>query len=169
MRLDATITVNGALADVAFTRELPTTADTIWSALTDPNHVARWLAELTIEPRIGGAITLVWPGEGEMNGVLDEFDAPHALGYSWQEGATVSHVRWSISNGLTDALLGLDHLNTPVREAIGFAAGWQSHLEALDAFIDGEPWTREQTRDRYHELSAQYRVALPELAVAEGA
>ena len=46
---------------VRFERHLDATADEVWAATTQPEPFARWLlAEASIEPRVGGAVTLRW-------------------------------------------------------------------------------------------------------------
>src|SRR5690242_10867609 len=50
-------------ASIRFERQLKASAEEVWTALTQPDPMSRWLgAEVRIQAEPGGAVQLRWPG-----------------------------------------------------------------------------------------------------------
>ena len=65
-----------------------TDIDDLWSALTDPRRLARWIVEVDGDLRLGGRIqarfTSSWAGAGR----IDVCEAPHHLAVTLSPGAS---------------------------------------------------------------------------------
>ena len=59
---------------VRFERRYDATPDEVWAALTEPEQVRNWFAEMTIEPRAGGRVTFEWSAGQKEEGVVRAFD-----------------------------------------------------------------------------------------------
>ncbi|HEY9375645.1 MAG TPA: SRPBCC family protein [Jiangellaceae bacterium] len=115
-----------------------TNIDDLWSALTDARRLARWIAEVKGDLRLGGHIharfTSAWDGPGR----IDVCQAPHRL--------TVTMSPDTPDETVIDATLVSEHDKTrlvieergiPLGELAYHGAGWQAHVEDLTAHIDG--------------------------------
>src|SRR5690242_1805336 len=58
----------------------------LWSALTDPTRLQRWLATVEGDLRLGGEITAVFTSSWTGPGRIDVCDAPHHLAVRWNAG-----------------------------------------------------------------------------------
>jgi uncharacterized protein YndB with AHSA1/START domain len=136
----------------------------LWAALTEPEELAKWLADAEFEARVGGSVHLVWPGSGEMRGTVQEYNVPSLLEYTWDESDGASLVRWEVaSSGDGRSTLRLVHSGTSKDGAAGFGAGWQSHLEALDVVMGGGSSSKAERDERYEALHPDYLKAIEEL------
>jgi hypothetical protein len=86
-------------------------------------------------------------------------DEGHSLELTWLEQEQESVLRLEIVPRETGCLLVLDHSRLAGAARIGFGAGWQAHLEALDALLSGGPdldwWARyEELRPGYEAREA---------------
>ena len=108
----------------------------LWSALTDPHRLARWVAEVEGELHLGGRIharfTSAWEGPGR----IDVCQAPHRLTVIMSPGTSDETV--------IEAMLAPEHDKTrlvieergiPLDELAYHGAGWQAHVEDLTAHI----------------------------------
>ena len=101
--------------------DYPQSIETVWRALTDPALVGQWLMTSDFEPRLGHRFsfrTKPAPGfSGIIECVVDEFDPPHRLGYTWWGGGgnPQTHVRVDLASLPHGTRLRLAHT--------GFAAG----------------------------------------------
>ncbi len=113
----------------------------IWRMLTDSAKLPEWLAPGRIEPSVGGAARLDF---AESRTVIDSqvtaYDAGRMLEYSWSSpGEPQRPVRWEIEPAGDGSRLTLT-LRTPAGEDPGRAcAGWEAHLEMLEAALEGVP------------------------------
>jgi len=55
-------TVNGDRATLTFERHLPYAADTVWSAITDPEQRRAWIGRTTLESHAGGQFEMIPSG-----------------------------------------------------------------------------------------------------------
>ncbi|MGA2970631.1 MAG: SRPBCC family protein [Acidimicrobiales bacterium] len=147
-----------------FDRVVATAPMELWAALTEPEELAKWLANAEFDASVGGAVHLVWPGSGEMRGTVQECNVPSLLEYTWDESDGSSLVRWEVaSSGDGQSTLRLVHSGASKDGAAGFGAGWQSHLEALDVVMSGGISEQAQRDARYEELHSAYLEAVAEL------
>jgi uncharacterized protein YndB with AHSA1/START domain len=140
---------------VRLERLLPGPIERVWAFLVEPDKRMRWFAGGPIEPRVGGAVKLVfqhtnitdepiperWKAAasgGEMIGTVTRWEPPHTLGYTWNEGGAASEVTFVLSEKGADVLLTLTHRQLPSREEmIDVSGGWHAHVNVLAALLDG--------------------------------
>jgi uncharacterized protein YndB with AHSA1/START domain len=134
-----------------------TTVEDLWSALTEPDRLARWLAEVSGDLRVGGhfhaRFTSGWEGPGR----VDVCERPHRLLAVLSPGRadeTVIEARLAAEPDRTR--LVVEERGLPLDEAAAQGAGWQAHVEDLAAHLAG----READRwfDRWNVLTPQYRL-----------
>jgi uncharacterized protein YndB with AHSA1/START domain len=113
----------------------------LWQMLTDPAKLAEWLAPGRIEPGFGGAARLAFADSGTViDSQVSAYDAGRLVEYSWSSpGEPARPVRWEIAPAGAGSRLTLT-LTTPAGEDPGRAcAGWEAHLEMLEAALEGVP------------------------------
>jgi uncharacterized protein YndB with AHSA1/START domain len=133
-----------------------TDIDDLWSALTDSRRLARWIAEVEGDLRLGGefhaCFTSGWDGPGR----VDVCEPPRRLLLTMSPGhedETVIEARLAPAGDQTS--LVIEERGLPLDDFAGHGAGWQAHVEDLAAHIAGrEPadW-----RSRWTELSPSYQ------------
>lgn len=132
----------------------------LWSALTEPRRLARWVAEVEGELHPGGHIrarfTSAWEGPGR----IDVCQAPHRLAVVLAPGtAEETVIEATLTPEHDRTRLVVEERGIPVDELASFGAGWQAHVEDLAAHLDGRPvadWTARWTalRPIYEGLTA---------------
>jgi uncharacterized protein YndB with AHSA1/START domain len=144
---------------VRFERLYDFTPDELWSALTDPQRLQRWLADTPrFEGREGGAVTIAFD-EGTTDGRVLTWDEPRVLEYEWRfPGEDESVVRFELHPQEAGTLLVLDHRRLGRDAGTGYSAGWHAHLDALAGEIELGGWQR-----RFEELLPTYRAQADEL------
>jgi len=150
------VSSDGPVAVVRFERWFTASAGELWSALTDPDRMGRWLgAEVSIVASAGGAIRLRWEEGEEMEGVITAFEPERLLAFTWGEPAlgVESAVRFELRPEGDRTLLIFEHVGVPADQAAGFGAGWHGHLDSLAATLAGRA---ADPRQRYRELAPEY-------------
>ena len=149
---------------VAFRRLYDFTAEELWSALTDPEQLGRWLARAPrFDRKVGGEVELVFGDGGDQrtSGRIVTWDEPHVLEYEWRfSGEDDSVVRFELHPQEFGTLLVLDHRKLGRSSGAGYSAGWHAHLDALARLYEfsDDAWTQ-----RYEELLPTYRAQADEL------
>ena len=140
-----------------------TSIDDLWSALTDPQRLARWVAEVNGDLRPGGdfraSFTSGWEGAGR----LDECEPPRRLLLTLdpgQEDETVIEAELFADGDQTR--LVVEERGLPLAELAAHGAGWQAHVEDLAAYLEGRE--RVDWRHRWIEITPSYRVRAAGLA-----
>ncbi|QDP98861.1 hypothetical protein FOE78_16425 [Microlunatus elymi] len=149
----------------------PTDIKDLWSAITDPDRLARWYGEVEGELRIGGAYRIHLEGPGLYGaGRIEVCDPPRRL----RVVSTETDESWRLGDALPDfddsidATLAADGDRTRlVIEATGmpldkiafYGAGWQLHAEHLADYLLGrepiaEPIRFEELLPSYQRLAA---------------
>ena len=125
-----------------------TDIDNLWSALTEPRRLARWVAEVDGDLSVGGAVhvrfTSGWDGPGR----IDVCQPPHRLTVTMTPGTAEETVIEAVLTAESDKThLVVEERGIPLEELPYHGAGWQAHLEDLTAHIAGaaaswkERWT----------------------------
>jgi uncharacterized protein YndB with AHSA1/START domain len=134
-----------------------TDVDDLWSALTEPRRLARWLGEVEGDLRLGGAFRARFFASGwEGTGRVEVCEPPHRL-------LVRTQVADEPDEGATEATLTADGEGTilvieepvPVDLLAEYGAGNQVHVEDLAAYVAGGE--RCDARARWEELIAGYR------------
>ena len=130
--------IDGERRALRFERVYDTTPGDLWSALTEPERLARWLAPGEIEPREGGAVEINFDDGGTVSGRVRVWDPPCVLEYEWHfSGESESVLRFELTASGDGTMLVLDHRQLGVDQAPGYGAGWHAHLDALDDLLRG--------------------------------
>ncbi|MDJ1114513.1 SRPBCC domain-containing protein [Microbacterium dauci] len=132
-----------------------TDIDDLWSAVTTPDRLARWMAEYSGDLRDGGSWEVASDGEIWGRGTVTSCDAPHAFTTTWHatgEQPTELVVRLEPAEGGTR--LVLEHTGI---QSIFYGAGWQTYLERLVTLLaGGEVGGEDAWQARYTELRPVY-------------
>jgi uncharacterized protein YndB with AHSA1/START domain len=128
---------------VVFERALSGAIEKAWAFLTETSRLPEWHGEGAIEPREGGAVSLMG---GHIRGVVTIWRPTQALGYTWnvfQPGRTVS--AWPVSYlefalKQADGGVALTLVHRPIPEAMQnqTAMGWHTMLDLIEAGLRGE-------------------------------
>jgi uncharacterized protein YndB with AHSA1/START domain len=159
-----TLRDDDGLRAVRFERLFDATPAELWRALTDPEEIGGWLAHAsrwTLEP--GGEYRLEFAGDAVTTGTVRAVEPGRLLELSWRyPGEPDSVLRLEIVPQEHGVKLVLDHRRLPVDATVGYGAGWQAHLEALERLLtaapagDADAWWRryEELRPAYERLAA---------------
>jgi uncharacterized protein YndB with AHSA1/START domain len=124
-----------------------TDIEDLWSALTDPARLARWVAEVDGDLRLGGRIHARFTSSWEGPGRIAACDAPHHLAVTLSPGEpeeTVIEATLAAEQGRTR--LVIEERGIPLGELPGHGAGWQAHAEDLAAYLAGSEAADWRTR-----------------------
>jgi uncharacterized protein YndB with AHSA1/START domain len=132
-----------------------TDIDDLWSALTDAQRLARWIAEVEGDLCLGGAFRAAFTSGWEGQGRVEACEPPRHLLVTMtpeQEEETVIEAVLTAEGDQTR--LVIEERGLPLEELAAHGAGWQAHLEDLAAYSAG----REPTdwRNRWNELTPAY-------------
>lgn len=146
---------------VRFERLYDYTPQELWRALTEPEQLRGWLADVThmqLEP--GGEVRLRFGDEPDGGGTawrVLQVDPERLLECEWHyPGEEPSVLRFECHPRERGTLLVLDHRRLADADAPGYAAGWHAHLDALANLFgstDGDWYLR------YSELRPGYEEA----------
>ncbi len=132
--LDGVLRRRDGLPAVRFDRRFATTAEDLWSAITEPARLARWLMPVGGELREGGRYTIDFGDDDLAEGTVLECDPGRGFTVTWQiEGEPAGLVSARILTGDHDPVLRLEHVQLPEDQGIGYAAGWHAYLDRLGA------------------------------------
>jgi uncharacterized protein YndB with AHSA1/START domain len=127
----------------------------LWSALTDPGRLERWIGVVAGDLRPGGQIqaqlTSTWSGPGR----IDICDPPRRLLVTMEPGtADETVIEAVLSPDGAQTRLVIEQRGLLLADLPGRGAGWQAHVEHLTAYLCGQqpgPW-----RPRWAELMPAY-------------
>jgi uncharacterized protein YndB with AHSA1/START domain len=123
---------------------------TVWSALTEPNQLAKWFYPFQGTLAEGETVVIPWDETGLQSRIV-AFDPPRLLAWTWhQPGEPESIVRWELFEEGHATRFVLTH-TLPVlgaNEPTDTLAGWHEHLDTLvDALAGNErAWSNETWR-----------------------
>ena len=133
-----------------------TDIDDLWSALTEPDRLARWLATVDGDLRPGGRIRAQFTSTYEGPGRIEACDAPGRLVVTFEPGTPDETVMEAVLTPVGDRTrLIIEERGLLLEDLPGHGAGWQAHVEDLASYLSGrEPsvW-----RDRWTELTPVYQ------------
>jgi uncharacterized protein YndB with AHSA1/START domain len=144
-----------------------TDIDDLWEACTTPDRLARWIAQVSGDPRVGGTVqitfTSTWTGPAR----VEVCEAPHHL-LLITEPDTEEEAQleaWLTTEGDKTRLV-VEERGLPVDKLHLYGAGWEAHLEdlgrslALDGPAHPDGWSATQAspawRNRWVELTPNY-------------
>lgn len=126
-----------------------TDIDDLWSAVTDPDRLARWYGKVEGDLRLGGSFT-VYLESADLEGIcrVDVCEPPQRLRYTSREtdesaarGNGPAPFEQTVEATLTpdgaQTVLTIEVRGLPVDKVEYFGAGWQLHAEHLAAYLTG--------------------------------
>jgi uncharacterized protein YndB with AHSA1/START domain len=142
-----------------------TSIEDLWEACTRPERLARWIARVSGDLRVGGTVDAVFTSTWTGSGRIDVCDAPtHLLvttGPGTDEEAEIE--AWLSAEGDRTRLV-VEERGLPLGELPLHGAGWQAHLEDLGRALTGavpEEWSSTAPAAGWHarwsELAPGYR------------
>ncbi len=142
--------------------------DDLWEACTTPERLARWIADVTGDLRVGGSVQVVFTSTWTGPGRVEVCDAPHHLLLTMQPGSEdeCELEAWLTEEGSRTRLV-VEERGLPRESLYLHGAGWQAHLEDLGLSLTSGTaahpggWSSSQPagawRERWDELSPTYR------------
>lgn len=151
----------GGRSAVRFVRRYPVSREELWSALTEPDRMARWAFRGDLEPRNGGTLRFEYGEAGGADGTVLVWDQPSVLEYEWDtEGEMPWRIRFELtSDGDEATLLTFDHF-LPDPSVPEFAAGWHWHLDRLATLVAGGTPAEVESDAHFDALLEQYRAGI---------
>jgi uncharacterized protein YndB with AHSA1/START domain len=142
-------------ASVRMEDRFATDVEDLWAAVTQPRRLARWLAEVQGEPRIGATLharfTSGWEGPLRIEVCEPPFRLVVTAGAGEDDETTMEAVLTPDGDGTR---LVVEERGLPIGHVAGHGAGWHAHVEDLRAHLAGRPtsvWA-----DRWAELTPEY-------------
>ena len=151
----ADVRKGGELWTLILVRDLRHAPETVWQALTDPEHLREWApfdAQGSLDTE-GATVKLTWVGNPTpIETKVVRADAPKLLEYS--------DIRWQLEPSARGTRLTLWH-NIDRRYISWGAAGWHICFDVLDRLLDGDPIGRiagpdAMKFDGWQRLTAEY-------------
>ncbi len=126
----------------------------LWTALTDPQRLSRWIADVEGDLRPGGVFQARFTSEWEGSGRVDVCERPTRLVVTmWDdEGETVIEARLTAQADKTR--LVIEESGLPLGELAAHGSGWQAHMEDLATHLAGQ--ARADWKTRWLELTPWY-------------
>lgn len=126
----------------------------LWSAVTDPARLARWIATVEGDLRLGGVVrarfTSTWEGPGR----IDVCEAPNRLVVTMEPDTDDETVIEAVLTAEGDRTrMVVEERGLPLDVLHSHGAGWQAHIEDLTGYLAG----RESVwRSRWEALTPVY-------------
>ena len=127
----------------------------LWTALTDPQRLSRWIADVEGDLRLGGVFRARFTSDWEGSGRVDVCERPTRLVVTMtdERGETVMEARLTAEADQTR--LVIEDRGLPLGELAAHGAGWQAHIEDLASHLAGQAPSDWKTR--WLELTPSYR------------
>ena len=146
----AELVTDGTRPGLRLQRRIGRPPDQVWTALTDPERLADWLAPAEVDLKEGGRIAFRFP-DGILNqGHIRRIEAPQLLEHTWSENEPpMSLVRWELAaapDGCALVLTHSFHAPPPKWELVNAAATWHLMLDRLPGAVAGhaQEWSPEE-------------------------
>ncbi|MFF0344755.1 SRPBCC family protein [Kribbella sp. NPDC004875] len=132
--------------------------DDLWSAMTDPERLARWYGKVQGDLRPGGTFTeYIESAEVEAVGRIEICEPPHRLRVTSRESddsaargtgpAPADHlIEATLTPDGTQTVLTIEVHGLPVDKLEYYGAGWQVHAETLAAYLANRAPADPETR-----------------------
>jgi uncharacterized protein YndB with AHSA1/START domain len=135
-----------------------TDIEDLWSALTDPGRLARWIADVEGDLRLGGEFRARFTSGWEGTGRVEACEPPRRLRILTRD-ADASDREEAVEATLTSdgdqTILVIEARGLDLEYLAAHGAGWQVHVEDLAAHLAGRD--RCDIKARWNELIPAYR------------
>jgi uncharacterized protein YndB with AHSA1/START domain len=129
----------------------------LWSALTDVDRLARWIAVVTGDARLGGTVQAHFTSGFDGECRVDVCEPERRLLVSVNLGqADRTVIEATLTREGDRTRLVIEERGLPLDEYAAHGAGWQAHVEDLRALLSGRQpsdWSK-----RWGELEAAYEL-----------
>lgn len=136
-----------------------TDLDDLWSALTDPQRLARWLGEVDGDLRVGGEFRARFFATGwEGSGRVQACEPPRRLLVLTRDPDEPGDhtIEVTLTAEGEETVLVVEERGMPVDQLAGYGAGVQVHIEDLSDHLAGVE--RRPVRNRWDALLPDYQV-----------
>jgi uncharacterized protein YndB with AHSA1/START domain len=147
--------------DTGFVRmedRFDTDIDDLWSSLTDPRRLVRWLGRVEGDLRLGGEFRANFFASGwEGTGRVEACEPPQRLLLRTNEtGESDQHaIEATLSVDGDQTVLTIEERGMPLNQLAAYGAGVQIHVEDLAAYLAGRE--RCDARARWEALLPSYQ------------
>ncbi len=143
----------------------------LWEACTSPERLARWLAKVSGDLKVGGTVELTFTSTWTGPARVEICDAPHHLLLTMEPGTEdEAHLEAWFTEERSQTRLVVEERGLPVDKLHFHGAGWQVHLEDLgrslkfNRSVHPDDWSATRAspnwRSRWVELTPDYE-AMP--------
>jgi uncharacterized protein YndB with AHSA1/START domain len=134
-----------------------TDIDDLWSAVTDPRRLARWLGEVEGDLRLGGEFSARFFASGwEGTGRVEACEPPRLLRLlTRQPDQPEQIIEVTLTAEGDQTILAWEERGMPIDHVAGYGAGIQVHVEDLAAHLAGRE--RCDAGARWNELFPAYQ------------
>ena len=154
--LQVTLIPEGDRGTVRLEDRFDTDIADVWSAITDPDRAARWIAVVSGDFRVGGELTASFTSDWQGPMRVEVCDAPHRLRLLSGTGDDQTVMEAVLSEEGDGTRLVVEERGLPVANLPYHGAGWHVHLQDLGVMLDGE--TPSAWEPRWRELLPEYGV-----------
>jgi uncharacterized protein YndB with AHSA1/START domain len=134
-----------------------TDIDDLWTALTDPNRLARWIADVEGDLRLGGEFRARFTSGWEGTGRVQACEPPRGLRVLTRDADESDEqvLEATLTADGDQTILVIEERGLPIEHLAAHGAGWQVHVEDLAAHLAGRD--RCDIKARWSELIPAYR------------
>jgi uncharacterized protein YndB with AHSA1/START domain len=133
----------------------PTDIDDLWSAISQPARLGRWLAAVEGDTSVGGSFTARFTSGWEGPGRVDVCDAPHRLVVTTFGNPDETVMEATLTAEGDGTRLVIEERGILLEDALFHGAGWQAHIEDLALYLAGKDTSVWEAR--WKELVPAYR------------
>lgn len=126
----------------------------LWSAVSEPERLARWIATVSGDIRVGGTVHMHFTSSWEGLGRIDVCEPPQHLVVTTEAGTDDEAVIEAVlmAEGARTRLV-VEERGLPLDDLYKYGAGWQAHIEDLARYLGGG---ESNWKARWAELSSDY-------------
>ncbi|MEW2516558.1 SRPBCC family protein [Actinacidiphila alni] len=132
-----------------------TDAADLWSALTRPERLARWIAEVDGDLVPGGEFAILFTSGWEGPGRVEVCEEPRRLVVITGRKPDETTIEALLTPEGARTRLVVEERGLPLTELAAHGAGWQAHVEDLTAHLAGQE--RGDWHARWKQLDPVYR------------
>jgi len=134
-----------------------TDIDDLWTALTDPHRLARWIAEVEGDLRLGGEFRARFTSGWEGTGRVQACEPPRRLLVLTRDAGEPDEqvLEATLTADGDQTILVIEERGLPIEHLAAHGAGWQVHVEDLAAHLAGRE--RCDIKARWTELLPAYQ------------
>jgi uncharacterized protein YndB with AHSA1/START domain len=127
----------------------------LWSAITEPGRLARWIAAVEGDLKVGGMVQTRFTSSWEGPGRIDVCDGPSHLLITMEPETDDEAVIEAVLTAEGERTrLVVEERGLPLDVLYKHGAGWQAHIEDLGRYLAG---SQSNWKARWTELTPAYQ------------